>query len=353
MEWDIFISHASEDKEEVAKPLARLLQEKGLKVWYDEFELKMGDSLSRSIDQGLAKSKYGVVILSNNFLSKEWPQRELQGLAAREIQGIKVILPVWHNITLQDIIQYSPVLADRLGISTKDGLGKICNEIVKAVGILDNTDGVGSTEQANMKLSTENSALRESLLALDASQEMIFTLTLALESKDQYTRGHSERVAEYALAIAEYLKLGEEEKVNLWHAAILHDIGKIGIPDSIPHRSSSVSEEDWLIMRSHSERGETICSKLKFAQKILPIIRHHHERYDGKGYPDGLKGENIPLLARIVTIADMVDAVTSERPFRSAQTLETALVQLEKNAGTQFDPSLVMAFIALYRKKSS
>ena len=208
-------------------------------------------------------------------------------------------------------------------------------------------------EEANIELSETIYSLNESLLALDESQNMIFSLALAIESKDEYTHGHSERVVEYALALADYLGLSDKEKKSLWHAAILHDTGKIGIPDVILNKCTRLSEEEWQIMKSHPERGEKICSKLKFAQEILPVIRHHHEKYDGTGYPDGLKGENIPYLARIVAIADMVDAVTSQRPYRAAQTMDTALEELEKNAGIQFDPDLAIAFVNMHRGKKN
>lgn len=207
-------------------------------------------------------------------------------------------------------------------------------------------------DKQNLELTEANGKLRESLLALDESQNMIFTLTLALESKDRYTSGHSERVAEYSIALANALGLDEASKVNLWRAAILHDTGKIGIPDAILNKPTSLTDEEWQVMKSHPERGETICSKLKFAREILPVIRHHHERYDGDGYPDGLKGDDIPYFARIITIADMVDAVISQRPYRTAQSLATALQELKKYKGTQFDPVLAEAFIALYSGES-
>jgi hypothetical protein len=130
MMWDVFISHASEDKEEIARPLAEALQQAGLKVWYDEFSLKLGDSLRRSIDQGLRDSKFGLVILSPNFFAKEWTQRELDGLTAREIVGDKVILPVWHKVTFQDVLGYSPVLADKFGVSTDQGLEAVVKRIL-------------------------------------------------------------------------------------------------------------------------------------------------------------------------------------------------------------------------------
>lgn len=209
----------------------------------------------------------------------------------------------------------------------------------------------GELEKANQQLTATNCKLQESLSALDESQNIIFTLALALESKDPYSHGHSDRVADYALELARSLNLSEVDQVNIYRAAILHDIGKIGIPDAILNKPSALTSEEWSIMKSHPERGGNICSKLNFAREILPIIRHHHERYDGKGYPDGLCGEKIPFLARLVSIADTVDAITSSRPYRSAGTFEQVLEELQKYAGTQFDPVLVEAFIAFYHAK--
>lgn len=132
--FDVFISHASEDKAEVARPLATLLIRAGLRVWLDEFELRLGDSLRRKIDEGLGNSKFGVVVLSPSFFSKEWPQKELDALVSREQGYGKVILPVWHNIESNDIGKFSPLLADRLATKTKSGLAAVANEILKAVG---------------------------------------------------------------------------------------------------------------------------------------------------------------------------------------------------------------------------
>lgn len=176
-------------------------------------------------------------------------------------------------------------------------------------------------------------------------QNAIFSLALTLESKDSNTYGHSERVAENVLEIAKVLKLEDRDKRNLWRAAMLHDIGKIGIPDVILHKPLSLTQPEWDIMKLHPERGEGICSKLSFAQEVLPIIRHHHERYDGAGYPDGLAGDSIPLLARIVSIADTVDAITSPRSYRAVETMEYAIGELKRCSGTQFDPFLVDAYL--------
>jgi formylglycine-generating enzyme required for sulfatase activity len=133
MDWDVFISHAWEDKEDIARPLAEALRRKGLRVWYDEFTLTLGDSLRRSIDRGLAQSRYGVVILSPYFFAKEWPQKELDGLAAREVSGEKVILPVWHNITADQVREYSPTLADRVAVSSDRGLEHVVQELLRVI----------------------------------------------------------------------------------------------------------------------------------------------------------------------------------------------------------------------------
>jgi TIR domain len=130
--FDVFISHASEDKLDVARPLASLLLQAGLTVWLDEAELVIGDSLRRKIDQGLASSRHGVVILSKAFFAKEWPQKELDALVAREGDSTSVILPVWHNISAKDIVAFSPILADRLSVRTDRGLQSVAASILQA-----------------------------------------------------------------------------------------------------------------------------------------------------------------------------------------------------------------------------
>lgn len=134
MKFDVFISHAYEDKDSVARPLAAALRRAGVRVWYDEFALKLGDSLSESIDAGLADSRFGVVIVSRHFLTKAWPQRELRGLVSREISaGVKVLLPVWHGISRADLVVVSPPLADVLAVSTSGGIDYVAEKILKVV----------------------------------------------------------------------------------------------------------------------------------------------------------------------------------------------------------------------------
>jgi hypothetical protein len=149
MTWDVFICHASEDKEAVARPLAVLLERAGARVWLDASTLTLGDSLSQKIDNGLANSHYGVVILSKSFFAKAWPARELSGLVQREIRGRKVILPVWHEIDHEFILQFSPTLADKLAISTSKGLQSVSDaimQVLREIPILNYSKGASARE---------------------------------------------------------------------------------------------------------------------------------------------------------------------------------------------------------------
>lgn len=171
MDYDVFISHASEDKADVARPLAAHLQHLGLKIWLDELELTLGDSLRRSIDRGLSLSRYGVVILSPAFFVKEWPNRELDGLVARESGRDKVILPVWHNIGADEIIRYSPTLADKMAVSTSRGLEQVAREIFNAAQHKEDGDvtaisGLTPSEHEILE------SLRLRMLSADSSWEL-------------------------------------------------------------------------------------------------------------------------------------------------------------------------------------
>jgi hypothetical protein len=132
-QWDVFLSHASEDKDDFARPLATALKAKGLRVWFDEFTLRIGDSLRRSIDKGLSGARFGIVLISPKFLEKEWPQKELDALMGRESHGIKIILPVWHNVDAEYVSKFSPLLADRLASSSSKGLDKVVADLIAAI----------------------------------------------------------------------------------------------------------------------------------------------------------------------------------------------------------------------------
>jgi putative nucleotidyltransferase with HDIG domain len=177
----------------------------------------------------------------------------------------------------------------------------------------------------------------------------ITALAYALEAKDVYTSGHSQRVTEISEAIAEHLGLPREtiEKIRL--AGLVHDIGKIGVRESVLNKPGSLSDEEFKHVRLHSQTGERILKPIVDDKEILKAVRHHHERYDGAGYPDGLKGEQIPQLARIIAVADTFDAMTSERSYRKALTEEEACAEVERCRGTQFDPEAADAFLEVWR----
>lgn len=133
--WDVFISHASEDKDGFVRPLAIALERSGLTVWYDETTLKIGDRLREAIDSGLARSRYGVVVLSKHFIAKQWPREELEGLTSKEVGGVKVILPVWHNISADEVREYSPTLAGRFAAKSTDGMERIVQDLRSPMGL--------------------------------------------------------------------------------------------------------------------------------------------------------------------------------------------------------------------------
>jgi putative two-component system response regulator len=180
----------------------------------------------------------------------------------------------------------------------------------------------------------------------------ITALAYALEAKDVYTSGHSQRVTEISVAIAKHLGLDKEniEKIRL--AGLVHDIGKIGVREAVLNKPGSLSDEEFEHVRLHSVTGERILQPIVDDGEILKAVRHHHERYDGTGYPDGLKGEQIPQLARIIAVADTFDAMTSERPYRKALTKDVACAEVERCRGTQFDPEAADAFLEVWRLAS-
>ena len=175
----------------------------------------------------------------------------------------------------------------------------------------------------------------------------IQALNKTVEAKDPYTSGHANRVEKFAVDLAKAYHLPFESIQNLKTASILHDIGKIGIHDSILNKASRLTQEEYQEIMRHPAIGAEIISKVDFLNDITTIVKHHHERYDGKGYPDGLAGDEIPIEAAILTIADSYDAMTSDRPYRRAMLPEEALSELRKNAGTQFHPDLVKMFVSI------
>lgn len=171
----------------------------------------------------------------------------------------------------------------------------------------------------------------------------IAALTEAIDAKDMYTAGHSQRVAEISTSIAYEIGLTQDEIDTVHYGALLHDIGKIGVPEVILNKKGRLTDDEFFAIKKHPVIGMNILKSIEFLEGTLHIVRFHHERFDGTGYPDGLKGEEIPFIARIVGIADAWDAMTSDRAYRRALTPSVAIEELERNAGTQFDPLIIRA----------
>ena len=178
-----------------------------------------------------------------------------------------------------------------------------------------------------------------------AHLDSVKVLAEAIDAKDPYTRGHSERVRRMSLGIANHLGFAEEKLEVLEYGALLHDIGKIGIKDEVLQKPGALSTEEYQYIQEHPLIGAKIVEGIDFFKDKIPIIRHHHEHFDGSGYPDGLIGEDIPLEARIVAVSDAFDAITNMRPHRPRMTLENALSELEEGKGKQFDPRIVKIFL--------
>jgi putative two-component system response regulator len=189
---------------------------------------------------------------------------------------------------------------------------------------------------------------------LENAETVLFTLARSIEARDPYTHGHCERLAQMATGLGERLGLEEDAIKALRWAGIVHDVGKVAVPDSILLKPGPLTPEEIQVMRKHSEAGERICAPLRSFRQVLPIIRHHHEKRDGSGYPDRISGDAIPLTARILQLADVYDALTSDRPYRTAVDSEIALAEMEQEAiRGWWDQELFAAFKKMIRETRS
>ena len=180
---------------------------------------------------------------------------------------------------------------------------------------------------------------------LERAESVLFSLARSIEGKDPYTHGHCERLSDYSARLGEHLGLAEDEITALRRAGIVHDIGKVAVPDAILLKPSRLTGEEWKLIKEHPAVGERICAPLKSFRLVLPIIRHHHEKLDGTGYPDGLRGEAIPITARVLQIVDVYDALTTERPYKKAFTIVDALQTMkEEVAKGWWDPRIFEQF---------
>ena len=205
--------------------------------------------------------------------------------------------------------------------------------------------GIKAVQQMNL-IKEINNELKETNEKLEkAYMETIETLRFTVEAKDTYTRGHSDRVSEYSVLLGKNLNLSEEDLHLLKVGGLFHDIGKIGVPDSILLKTTKLTDDEYSEIKNHPTIGAHILSNATIFENAIPIVKHHHERYDGHGYPSKLVGENIPYLARIAAVADSFDAMTSRRTYRDSLPLDVVKQEIEKNKGTQFDPNIADVFL--------
>lgn len=209
--------------------------------------------------------------------------------------------------------------------------------------------GIKSIAQMN-EIKKINEELKTTYEKLENSYlESIETLRYTVEAKDTYTRGHSDRVSEFSVLIGKYVGLSDVDLKILQIGGLFHDIGKIGVPDTILQKNSKLTDDEYSEIKNHPSIGSHILSTASIFKDIIPIVKHHHERFDGHGYPSQLAGNDIPYLARITAIADTFDAMTSKRSYRDALPLDVVIAEFERCKGSQFDPELADVFLNILR----
>ena len=226
-------------------------------------------------------------------------------------------------------------------------------KLLGVIQVLNKTDGTDFSEDdletlksvaSTVAMVIENNLLRQSVIS--EYRNTLAALAAAIDAKDPYTRGHSERVTRFALLTGTLLRLPSEDLDTLEHGALLHDVGKIGVPDGILGKPGPLTSDELVVLQKHPRIGADILKNIPFLANARELVLHHHEEYDGTGYPDGLRGHDIPLGARILAVADAFDSITSDRAYRAALGIQTALNELRLHSGSQFCPYVSEAFIA-------
>lgn len=303
----------------------------------DEALRVIGDLLNSSIKQGKIVARYGgeeFAMLLPNTDEKE---------AIRIAEQIRMTIEKTYFTGQEN--QPNGNLTVSLGISTYPNKAKNDLELIKSAD-----DALYRAKFFNRnRVEIYTSILDDLKKEIDEKDVALITsiktLISVINAKDRYTYAHTEKVVIYSRLLAERLKLTEKDKKTLIYGAYMHDIGKINISKDILNKKMPLTGEEWRVLKEHSAEGVEIIRPVNSLQHIIPLIAHHHERYDGNGYPDGLKGEGIPFLARVLTVVDSFDAMTSNRPYNKRKSYEEGIEELRRCSGTQFDPSIAETFI--------
>lgn len=318
---------------------------------------------SLSVETGsimlIEKEKVELIIVASRGLSKEVVEQTRlkigQGISGMVAQNARPIFV--ENIETDSRFSQT----NRPHYTTPSFISvplKIKNKIIGVVNVSNKKSPSELTERDlrlltiladQAAISLENLELYQNLQQL--YMQTIQTLVQAIDAKDAYTKNHLNRATYYARAVAKEMHLPETMVRNIEWAALMHDIGKIGISEQILNKPGSLTVEERGVVRAHPVIGERIIAPVSFLADVSPLILYHHERYDGKGYPEGLIGEEIPLGSRIVSLIDAFDAMTSDRPYRRALTKKEAIEEMEKSSGTQFDPRVVQIFLKILERE--
>jgi len=359
-----FLCHSSADKTAVRDLYFRLKKD-GFSPWLDEEDLIAGQDWEYEIRRAVRRSDVVVVCLSSNSVAKSgFVQKEIRyalDIADEQPEGAIYIIPLrldpcsvpdglkkWHWIDYFQDGGY-PKLLRAMRASAEKALSATQSSIARRK---DSTPEVAEIAEYINNLESLASARTNQFKQAMSELERSYDITVefmgdALDLKGAETEGHSKRVTAFAIAIAQKMKLPKEEIRIIARGVFLHDIGKMAVPDSILRKPTNLTPEEASIMKGHALDGYRIVKNIPFLSDAAEIVYAHHESYDGSGYPRGLKGDEIPLGARIFSVADTFDALTSDRPYRPRQTFEAARKQIQLWASRQFDPLVVEAFLSM------
>jgi diguanylate cyclase (GGDEF)-like protein len=342
--------HAEREKAQKAgKPLAVLMMDlDNFKLFNDTYGHPAGDEvlkrvagiLKRSCRDADTVARYGgdefmVVLPESNLRAAVRCAERIQTVLAKE------------RFRCQDSATLPIGFSYGISVFPDDA-----SEVQELVSIADRNLYHSKTKGGN-QITTRSGSVTEQPTAYAKGFDLFQAMIQAIDNKDGYTRKHSEEVTEYSVAMARALNLGEEMLQTIQTSGLLHDVGKIGVPDDILRKPGHLTEEEFHVMRQHPVFGALIVGAMPGMEEVVLGVRHHHERYDGRGYPDGLAGTHTPLIGRIMAVADAYSAMTTHRPYRKGMTEKQALLQIRSGLGTQFDPEIGELFIRLREEAAS